>query len=195
MKKSFVFALAALAAGLAATPVLAHTGVGSTEGFVAGLLHPIGGLDHTLAMLSVGIWSALAVPKRVWVAPVAFVSVMLLGASAGYAGVPLPAVEFGIAASVILLGLMILARFELPTGIGVGLIAAFALFHGHAHGTEVAGALATYMAGFALATALLHITGIGIGRLIMQARYAIHAVGAAIALAGAAMLGTLVLGA
>lgn len=195
MRKSFVFALVASSVSLLAAPAFAHTGAGTTHGFGAGLLHPVGGFDHTLAMLSVGIWSALSVRSRVWLAPLAFVAVMLLGAVAGYAGMPLPAVEIGIAASVVLLGLMILARVELPTVVAVALVGAFALFHGHAHGTEVSGALATYMAGFALATALLHVIGIGIGHAITRARYAAPALGAGIALAGAALLGAVALGA
>ena len=184
-----VAALAALAGG--AGPALAHTGVGHASGFIAGLSHPIGGLDHTLAMLAVGIWSALAnksEPGRIWIAPVVFVVAMLLGAAAGYLGVGLPMVETGIALSVLMLGLMIVVRLELPLALGVLVIALFAVNHGHAHGAEAAGNIVAYMAGFALATGALHIAGIGLGHAMTQVRYASVVAGTAFTAAGAYLL-------
>jgi urease accessory protein len=182
-------AFAALAAG--AGPALAHTGVGHTHGFFAGIAHPVGGLDHLLAMLSVGIWSALASKGeawRVWVAPAAFVTAMLAGATAGYLQLPLPMVEVGIALSVLLLGLMILARVELPLALGAVVIALFAVYHGHAHGAEATGDIVAYMAGFAIATAALHVAGIGLGLAMTRVRFAAIAAGAAISAAGAYIL-------
>jgi urease accessory protein len=182
-------ALALLVIG--AGPALAHTGVGHTHGFFAGISHPIGGLDHLLAMLSVGIWSALAgggKTWRIWVAPVAFVTAMLAGATAGYLQAPLPMVETGIALSVLLLGLMILTRVELPLAVGAAVIALFALYHGHAHGAEATGDIVTYMAGFAIATATLHVAGIGLGLLMTRARFAAVAAGTVISAAGAYLL-------
>jgi urease accessory protein len=182
-------ALAALAAG--AAPALAHTGVGHTHGFFAGLGHPVGGLDHLLAMLSVGIWSALASGDkkwRIWVAPAAFVAAMLAGATAGYLALPLPMVETGIALSVLLLGLMIVARIELPLAVGVLVVALFAIYHGHAHGAEATGDILAYMAGFAIATATLHVAGIGLGLVMTRVRFAAIAAGTAISAAGAYLL-------
>lgn len=187
--KTTIAALAALATG--AGPALAHTGAGHADGFIAGIAHPVGGLDHLLAMLSVGIWSALSSPGRtgrVWVAPAAFVAAMLVGATAGYLELPLPMVETGIAASVILLGLMILARVELPVALGAAVVALFAIYHGHAHGAEATGAIVAYMAGFAVATATLHVAGIGLGLLMTRVRFAAQTAGAAIAAAGAYIL-------
>ncbi|AGK57337.1 HupE/UreJ protein [Hyphomicrobium denitrificans 1NES1] len=182
-------ALATLAAG--AGPALAHPGFGHTYGFIAGLSHPIGGLDHLLAMLSVGIWSALSSNGRswrVWVAPAAFVGAMLVGATIGYLHLALPMVETGIALSVILLGLMIATRVELPIAVGTTVMALFAIYHGHVHGSEATGAIVAYMAGFAIATAMLHVAGIGLGMLMTRARFAAQAAGAIIAAAGVYIL-------
>jgi urease accessory protein len=184
-------ALAALAAGTA--PAFAHVGIpGHVHGgLLAGLSHPVSGLDHLLAMVAVGIWSALAAKgdsSKLWIAPVAFFVAMLLGASAGIGGMPLPLVEMGIALSVVALGLMIAARVELATLTGAALVALFAVYHGHAHGAEASGAIVSYMAGFALTTASLHIAGIGLGSAILRLRLAAPVVGGLIAAAGAYLL-------
>ncbi|MGE0612576.1 MAG: HupE/UreJ family protein [Hyphomicrobiales bacterium] len=153
-----------LLAGLA-TPALAHTGAGSTGSFMAGLGHPIGGLDHVLAMVAVGLWAALRGGRAVWVWPLAFVTVMLLGGALGMSGVQLPFVEPGILASIVVLGVLTALAADVPVAAGAVLIAIFALFHGHAHGTEApaTGAALLYAAGFALATAALHGVGIAFG--------------------------------
>jgi urease accessory protein len=184
-------ALAALAAG--AAPALAHTGVPGHEhgGLAAGLMHPVSGLDHLLAMLAVGIWSALAAKgdtSKVWMAPAAFVTAMIGGAAAGYSGLPLPLVETGIALSVLVLGIMIAARVELPALLGAGLVAFFAIYHGHAHGAEAVGSIAAYMTGFALVTASLHIGGIVLGMMLQHLRHAPAVAGGLIAAAGAWLL-------
>ncbi len=149
----------------AAMPAYAHVGIGTTSSFTAGFMHPLSGLDHMTVMIAVGLWAALKGGRAIWAWPAAFVGVMLGGAALGMAYVPVPFVEPGILASVVALGLLVALAVDLPVSAGVAIIGLFALFHGHAHGTEVpenAGGL-EYMAGFAVATALLHAVGIAAG--------------------------------
>jgi urease accessory protein len=158
---------AALAAflTLAAQPALAHTGVGSVSGFAAGFGHPVGGLDHVLAMVAVGILAAQQGGRALWLVPAAFVAMMMAGGALGVAGAALPYVEIGILGSVIVLGMVIAAGRRMPVALAMALAGAFAVFHGHAHGTEMplnASGL-SYGAGFVLATASLHIAGLGFG--------------------------------
>ncbi len=172
-------AIAALT--LTASPALAHTGIGAHGSFMAGLAHPISGLDHVLAMVAVGLWAAQTGGKALWAWPLAFVSVMLIGGGLGISGFALPMVEPGILASIVVLGLMVGFAVKVPTAAGAALVGAFALLHGHAHGTELAGGTAlTYAAGFALATMALHLSGLGAG-LLTHRRFA----GVALRLAGA----------
>lgn len=143
---------------------LAHT-VGGQGGFVAGLNHPVLGFDHFLAMLSVGILSAQMGGRAIWAVPTTFVSVMAVGAFVGLEGIYLPGVEYGIAISVLALGFALAMAKKLPSVwamIGVGF---FAMFHGHAHGTEMPTIVKPiiYAFGFLLGTALLHVTGVLIG--------------------------------
>lgn len=188
LSKILVFSTAAI---LAATPAFAHTGVGTHFGFASGFLHPLTGFDHMLAMLSVGIWSALiaggSAKQSVWAAPLMFVIAMCAGAGMAFAGLAIPSVETGIAVSVMLLGLMVATQIRLGTVLGLGVIALFAVFHGHAHGSEAAGAIPAYMAGFTLATGLLHVAGIGLGLMIRDVRLAAPVLGSAMALVGAFM--------
>jgi urease accessory protein len=156
--------IAATGLGRAASPAFAHVGIGSTTSFVAGFTHPLFGLDHVTVMIAVGLWAALKGGRALWAWPAAFVGVMLVGGALGMAHVPVPFVEPGILASVVALGLLVAVAADLPIGIGAVIIGAFALFHGHAHGSEVpenTGGL-EYVAGFALATAGLHTVGIGL---------------------------------
>jgi urease accessory protein len=149
----------------AAMPAYAHVGVGTTSSFTAGVMHPLSGLDHMTVMIAVGLWAALKGGRAIWAWPAAFVGVMLGGAALGMAHVPVPFVEPGILASVVALGLLVALAVDLPVSAGVAIIGLFALFHGHAHGTEVpenAGGL-EYMAGFAIATVMLHAVGIAAG--------------------------------
>jgi urease accessory protein len=128
-------------------------------------MHPLSGLDHMTVMIAVGLWAALKGGRAIWAWPAAFVGVMLGGAALGMAHVPVPFVEPGILASVVALGLLVALAVDLPVSAGVAIIGLFALFHGHAHGTEVpenAGGL-EYMAGFAVATVMLHAVGIAAG--------------------------------
>jgi urease accessory protein len=148
---------------LAAGPAIAHVGHGSTASFAAGLGHPLGGLDHVTVMVLVGLWAGLKGGRALWVWPATFVGVMLIGGILGMENVQLPFVDPAILASVVALALLVALAVDLPVSVGAGILALFALFHGHAHGTEVAGTLngVEYMAGFALATAALHLAGIG----------------------------------
>jgi urease accessory protein len=182
--------LAVAVSSFAITPALAHTGH-ETTGLTAGFLHPFGGVDHMAAMVAVGLWAAFCGGVRVWVWPVAFVSAMLVGGGLGLWGVAIPFVEPSIAASLIVLGLLIALAFEAPLAIGTALIMFFAIFHGHAHGTEApAGNTVTYAAGFALATALLHASGISIGLGLQRAvgPIPVRALGAVTAMTGAYLL-------
>jgi urease accessory protein len=190
-------AMSILAAASVLTPVaaLAHTGVGDTHGVLHGFMHPISGLDHVLAMVAVGVLAALLGGRAIWLVPTSFVAMAAVGGVLGIQSVPVPFVEFGISASVILLGLAIALQAKLPLGWTAGLVGLFGLYHGYAHGAEMpadASGLG-YGVGFLAATAMLHIAGIGLGLGIAQlakssaTRFA-RAGGAAIALAGVALL-------
>ena len=149
-----------------ASPAMAHTGVHlfGESGFVAGFSHPLLGLDHLLAMLGVGIWAAQLGGRATWLVPAAFVSVMVAGAALALSGAALPMVEFGIGGSVLAIGGLIALGARLPLVVAMGVVGLFALFHGHAHGTELPGFAhpAAYGAGFVLATSLLHAAGFGV---------------------------------
>jgi urease accessory protein len=173
---------------LAPDAALAHTGMEHAASFTAGLTHPWTGLDHLLAMVAVGLWAGLVGGRAVWAWPVAFVGVMVLGGALGMAGVALPLVESGILASVVALGLLVLAALRLPVAVGAVLVAVFAVLHGHAHGAElpVEGAAASYFAGFALATAALHALGLGAAYLATgeRGKLIVRGAGALVAVAG-----------
>ncbi|WP_404400357.1 HupE/UreJ family protein [Pelagibacterium halotolerans] len=157
-------ALAALAVFAATAPAFAHLDPATHGAFAAGFSHPLFGLDHILAMVAVGLWAASIGGRALWTVPLAFVAMMAVGFGAAIAGMPLPFVEPVILASVIFIGIMIALALPIPT-VGVsGIVAFFALFHGHAHGGELgaAGAL-DFALGFILATALLHAAGIAMG--------------------------------
>jgi len=176
---------------LAAQPALAHTGVGPVSGFTAGFGHPVGGLDHVLAMVAVGILAAQQGGRALWLVPAAFVAMMVVGGVLGVAGVALPFVELGIAGSVIALGAVIAVGRRMSVALAMALAGAFAVFHGHAHGTEMplnASGLA-YGAGFVMATASLHVAGIGLGlgAAKLARPLALRFGGGAIALAGLAL--------
>jgi urease accessory protein len=144
---------------------MSHTGTGLAGGFVPGFMHPLTGLDHLLAMVSVGLWGAFLGPPLIQTLPVVFPVMMVGGALLAMFGVPLPPVESGIALSVFVLGICIALRFEAPVWIAATIVACFAVFHGYAHGRELPSAADPlgYSMGFVLATGLLHVAGIGLG--------------------------------
>jgi len=154
-------ALLAAALLLPAT-ALAHPGHAEPQGFVAGLLHPVGGLDHVLAMVMVGLWAGLLGGAARLALPGTFLGAMLAGFGLGAAGVSLPGVEASILASVVVLAAVSLLAVRVPVAAAAGLVALAGLFHGHAHGTEMAGAVTTYAAGFLAATAVLHGAGLAL---------------------------------
>jgi urease accessory protein len=159
---------------------------------MSGFSHPFGGLDHVVAMVAVGLWGAFLGAPAVWLLPVVFPVVMAFGGALGVAGVPVPSVEVGIALSAIVLGVLVAGAIRAPLWIAAIIVGAFAIFHGHAHGTELPGnvnALA-YSAGFVVATGLLHLTGIALSFLKQWSagEILVRAGGAAISLAGVSFL-------
>ncbi len=161
-------------------------------GFDAGFAHPFTGPDHLLAMVAVGVWAAQLGGRARWIVPLAFMGAMCVGAWLALAGVRLPMVETGIATSVVALGLLVALSARLSVVTSSILVGAFAVFHGHAHGTELpqAASEALYSLGFLLATGTLHAIGVGLGVLLLRGRSMVwtRAAGAAIAGAGALML-------
>jgi len=145
--------------------VLAHVEGGAAGGFLSGVSHPVSGLDHVLAMVAVGLWGAQLGAPAIWLLPVAFPVMMALGGLLGLSGVELPAVELGIALSAVILGALILGAIRLPLAAALLVVGFFAVFHGHAHGTEMTPGQSAilYSIGFVIATGLLHAAGIGIG--------------------------------
>lgn len=142
-----------------------HVESGQAGGFLSGLSHPVSGLDHVIAMVAVGLWGAQLGMPALWVLPVAFPMMMAFGGMLGLIGIPLPGVEIGIAVSAVVLGALVLGQVRLPLIAAVGVVALFAVFHGHAHGTELeTGQNAMlYSLGFVIATGMLHAVGIGTG--------------------------------
>jgi urease accessory protein len=186
---------------IAALPLAAaaHTGAdaGLHHGLGAGFLHPLSGPDHLAAMVAVGLWSALtarrAWPDLLW-APLGFALMLLAGSLLGLAGVQLPAVEPMIAASLLVLGLLVLTRRRLPAVAAAALVGVFAVFHGVAHGQELAGesGAALTLGGMLAATVLLHAGGIAIGWALRDGhRWMPRVAGAAVAIFGIALLGGL----
>lgn len=177
---------------VAAAPLVAfaHSGAAGHvhtpgDAFLAGFIHPFGGLDHLAAMVVLGMWSAMTA-RRLWLAPVAFASMLLVGALLGLAGVAMPAIEPMIAASVLVLGLLLATNLHLPALAGGAVAAVFALFHGAAHGYELAGDNAMLaLLGMVIATAILHAIGIGLGLAMKRGSLWVpRAAGSAVALAG-----------
>lgn len=171
--KKFHFLVASLTTLLVSSAASAHTGMGATSGFSHGLAHPLGGLDHLLAMIAVGLWaSQLAQSDKahnnkhaLWMVPLSFVALMILGGVLGAEKIALPFVETGILMSVLVLGVLVAAAVRLPILVSVVVVGVFALFHGHAHGVEMPESANSllYDAGFVIATILLHAVGVGLG--------------------------------
>ncbi len=185
MKKTLLLTLPF--ALVATTPALAHLNPAEHSSFGAGFSHPMFGADHILAMVAVGLWAVLLGGRALWLVPAAFVCTMIAGFILAISGIPLPFVEPAILASVVAIGLFAAIALKVPTALAMVLVGFFALFHGYAHGGEMGAATATaYLAGFALATTLLHAVGVVLGTLLGAGagRTIIRAAGAGTAFAG-----------
>lgn len=175
-----------------ATAANAHEGAGGLGGFASGFMHPILGWDHVVAMVAVGLWGAFLGRPAIWILPVVFPLVMAFGGALGVMGIPIPAVETGIASSAIVLGIMVAMAARPPIWVAAVIVGAFAIFHGHAHGTELPHAANPlfYSLGFVIATGLLHLCGIAFGLIVRwpAGKIAVRAGGGLIALAGIGFL-------
>ena len=178
-----------------ATPAWAHPGHeagGLAGGLAQGFLHPLGGLDHVLAMVAVGLIAARIGGRALLLVPASFLAMMAVGGAAGAAGLTLPHVETGIALSVVVLGAVLALGAVPPVAGAMGLVGAFAVFHGLAHGAEMPGAASglAYGLGFLAATALLHAAGLGLGLAAAHRTTgpALRVAGAALAAAGLGLL-------
>jgi len=192
MNRQFILMIAALMA-LYAGGVSAHEGAaGAAGGFMSGFMHPILGWDHVVAMVAVGLWGAFLGSPAIWILPVVFPLVMAFGGALGVMGVPIPAVETGIAVSAIVLGLMVALATRPPIWVAAVIVGVFAIFHGHAHGTELPNAVnpLAYSLGFVISTGLLHLAGIAFGLLVRwpAGKVAVRAGGGIISVAGLGFL-------
>lgn len=185
-------ALLSLALTSLPTAAFAHTVAGDANGFAHGFMHPIGGLDHVLAMLAVGLLAARLGGRALWLVPLSFVTMMILGGVAGASGFGLPLVELGVSGSILVLGFVIALGRGLPVALAMALVSFFGIFHGHAHGTEMPadaqGLL--YGGGFVLATVLLHAAGLalGTGADRLTGAWSARAAGGVMAAAGAGLM-------
>ena len=172
-------------------PAAAHIDPLTHGSMASGLLHPVSGVDHVLAMIAIGLWAALIGGRATWLVPVSFVAMMGVGFLAAVSGSALPHVEPVILASIVTLGLLVAIAWHAPVAVGMGIAAVFALFHGHAHGSEVGtAAVLPYASGFMIATAALHLGGIALGMAAEKllgrgsGRLAVRVAGASVAAAG-----------
>lgn len=193
-RKTWISPLVLIALLLVFLPATAsaHSTEGAVGGFVSGFRHPLTGLDHIVAMVAVGLWGAFLGKRAMWTLPVVFPVVMAFGGALGVLGVAIPHVETGIAMSGIVLGLMVTFAAKPPIWIAAVIVGFFAVFHGHAHGTELPAAAnaMTFAAGFVISTGLLHLSGISLGLLAHWpwGRIIVRAGGLAIALVGCGFL-------
>ena len=191
MRLLLALAILLVSPGLA----FAHTGIDHGAGFFHGFEHPIGGIDHILAMVAVGVFAFVLGGRALWLVPLSFVGMMIVGFALGVAQVDMPFVELGIALSSIVIGGAAALGRPMPVAAAMALVGVFAVFHGHAHGAEMpraAGGL-TYALGFVAATALLHLAGLAaaFGVAGLTARFGktvARLAGAAFALGGAGVL-------
>ena len=188
-----LLALAILA--LSPTIAFAHTGIGHPAGFFHGFEHPIGGMDHVLAMVAVGVFAFVLGGRALWQVPLSFVGMMIAAFAFGVAQIEVPFVELGIALSSVVIGAAAALGRPMPVALAMGLVGVFAIFHGHAHGAEMPETAAglTYALGFVIATALLHAAGIlaalGVSRIVgRHGKTAAQVAGAVFALGGVGIL-------
>jgi urease accessory protein len=196
MKKLLIGSSTIAALAMVPTIALAHPGsLDHIHGLTDGIMHPLTGLDHVLAMVAVGLLAAQLGGRALWITPLSFVAMLVVGALLAMVQIAVPLVEVGIAFSIISLGLVLLFGVGLPTVGAMALVGFFAIFHGYAHGLEVpntASAL-SYGVGFVLATGLLHLAGITLGLFARRAAVSLRpglfrAAGATFTLAGIALL-------
>ena len=173
----------------------AHPGIGGAGGLAHGFAHPLGGIDHILAMVAVGLFAAHLGGRALWLVPLSFVSMMIAGGALAMAGIPVPFVELGIGLSVVVLGAAIAFGLDIPVLAAMAITGFFAVFHGHAHGAEMPATASglTYGLGFVLATVSLHAAGIGLGLMVgrmseAHGRRLLQIAGSAMALVGVAVL-------
>lgn len=183
--------LTVLTAAILLLPAIASAHPGhDAPGFFAGLLHPITGLDHLLAMIAVGWWSAAVQTRRWWLVPASFASGMLAGALLGLAGLQVPATETIIAISLLVIGSLMMLRRSLSLASASALAGGLALFHGYAHGSELPSSFdaATWLLGMVAATLLLHLAGAALALASRRNPLALRAAGAVVAIAGTSLL-------
>jgi urease accessory protein len=177
--------------GLAALAVagVAQAHPGHAEGAMAGLMHPFMGWDHLLAMFAVGVWAAQLGGRAQWMLPLSFVACLTVGAGMASGGMAMPMVEGGIAASVLLLGVLIAMAVAVPSALGAAMVGLFALFHGYAHGMEMPSMSSPwqYAAGFVASSMLLHVMGVGFGAALRRRELWLRAAGAVVLMAGGGM--------
>jgi urease accessory protein len=174
-----------------ATAAEAHvSSAGHVHGFLQGFTHPVSGLDHVLAMIAVGAFAFVLGGRALWALPLTFMTLMLAGGVLGMSGVALPAVEFGIAASVLVLGTIVALQWKAPLRVATALVGFFAVFHGFAHGAEMPVDISglAFGAGFVAATAILHGVGLALAATANQFRFT-RIGGALCAAAGVGLLG------
>jgi len=192
LQSSMLKSVIAGVALMCASAAHAHSANGMAGGFISGFLHPLLGWDHVIAMVAVGLWGAFLGSPAIWVLPVVFPLVMTIGGVLGVMGVPIPGIETGIAVSAIALGAMVAGAVRPPLWVAAVMVGTFAIFHGHAHGTELPQAAdpVAYSLGFVIATGSLHLAGIGLGLLTRWPAgiKAVRAVGAGIAVGGLGFL-------
>ncbi|MER9236047.1 HupE/UreJ family protein [Mesorhizobium sp. M0622] len=196
MRRTPIIALAAMAMLPATSKIAsAHTGVGDIGGFAHGFWHPIGGVDHVLAMVMIGLFAAHLGGRALYLVPAAFASVMAIGGAVGSAGIPIPFVELGIGLSIVVLGTAVALGFRTVIAVAMALVGFFGLFHGYAHGAEMPETVAglAYGAGFIIATALLHSCGLALGLIAAskvgpRGETLVRAAGALTAVAGVAFV-------
>lgn len=187
MKKTLSFILfSTLSAAAWAHPE--HGDALQSGGFVNGMMHPISGWDHVLAMVAVGLWAASFAGKTRWAMPAAFVLMMMLGFAFGAQGGHIPMMEQGIAASVLIIGLAAAWAKRIPAAAAIVVVGAFALFHGVAHGAELHGNAWQFGLGFAISTVALHIAGLLAGTALQRHVWFTRAIGTAIGVAGLGLL-------
>lgn len=191
-QRTGLFFLFLLVAGSASAHV-GHLHQDTLGQFTDGLLHPLTGLDHLLAMLTVGIYGAVSATnwRAAMLAPLSFASLLLLGAVLGVLGMTLPAVEPMIAVSVLVFGLLLVLGKALPLAASSVLIGLFALFHGMAHGSEIPSTVhaGSFIPGMMLMTLTLHVCGLVIGDQMRKQQQAwTRLAGGVVALAGMGLL-------